>query len=341
MVTRTSRSRTRRGVRRSTPVLAGLLTVALLTASCEHVPIPGVENCRLTPVNSFWRANVTSLPVHPSSATWIATAGGAGRPIKADFGSGLWDGGPIGIPYDVVPGTAPKRTITFDEPDESDLVGYPVPNPPTVEGGTTNPVNDGDRHVIMVDKDNCRLYETYSTYPGPGSSWTSGVTAFSGATWDMNSNAMRPDTWTSADAAGLPILPGLVRYEEVEAGKVLHAIRMTVSQTRNTYVWPASHKASSNTSTGVPPMGAWLRLKPSVDENNFDPFLRPIIRALKTYGAVIADNGSNGYMSGVPDERWDNDLLQDLGAIDMADFDYIDASSIKVANGSYEATTAG
>jgi hypothetical protein len=186
----------------------------------------------------------------------------------------------------------------------------------------------------MVDKDACRLYELYAAEPTAGG-WDAG----SGATWDMRSNAMRPNGWTSADAAGLPILPGLVRYEEVEADDVHHAIRMTVPVTASTFVWPASHQAGSAGSSYLP-MGAWIRLRADFDENLVAPQARPIIRALKTYGGVIADNGSAWYMTGAPDERWDNDQLQTLGVVKGRDFKVVDASSMKVADGSYESRLA-
>ncbi len=325
----------RRRVLRAAPVAAAAAAVSLISTSCAvFVGIPGV-GCALTPANSFWRADVSALPVHSSSTTWINSIGPT-RGAKADFGAGLWDGGPIGIPYDVVSGTAAKQRLTFDYAEDSDDVPYPIPNPPHVEGGAAS---TGDRHVIMIDKDNCRLYETWSTYPGPNG-WTSGVTAGSGATWDMKSNAMRTAGFTSADAAGLQILPGLVRYEELSAGQILHAIRMTVPTTQRAYVWPASHQAGSTTSTNYPPMGAWLRVKASVDPNRFDPYIRPIIVALKKYGAVIADNGSAFYFSGAPDDRFDNDKLALLSALKGSDFEFVNASSLQVAPGSYQATTA-
>jgi hypothetical protein len=314
---------------------AVLAVVGLLSSSCSSfVAIPGVANCNITPANAFWRARVASLPLHPQSSTYITTAGAASG-LKADFGSGLWDGGPIGIPYNVVSGTQPKVNVTFDYADESDPGPYPIPADPKVEGGANA---TGDRHVLIVDKDACRLYELWDTHPGPNG-WGSGVTAGSGAIWDMSSNAMRPDGWTSSDAAGLQVLPGLVRYEEVQSGVVQHAIRMTVPRTQGAYVWPASHRAGTSGTTTMP-MGTWLRLKASVDENAFDPAVRPIIVALKTYGGVIADNGSAWYMSGVPDERWDNDKLATLGAIKGRDFEVVDATTEKVAPGSYQATTA-
>lgn len=326
---------TRRGrglakARRAAPLLALAGVVSLLSSGCLFVAIPGVTGCNITPASAFWRARVGSLPVHPQSAAYIAHWATSG--LKADFGSGLWNGGPIGIPFDVVAGDQPRSVVNFTYADESDAGPYPIPANPSIEGG---PGSTGDRHIIMVDKDNCRLYELYSAYPNGNGTWDAG----SGAIWDMRSNAMRPDTWTSADAAGLQILPGLVRYEEVAQGKLFHAIRMTVPRTQNAYVWPASHRAGSGDAT-YPPMGAWLRLKSSVDENAFDPAVRPIIVALKTYGGVIADNGSAWYMSGVPDERWDNDALATLGAIKGTDFEFVDASAEKIANGSYQARDA-
>jgi hypothetical protein len=325
----------RRHRRLGLSTLAVASVVAVFSSGCAvFTAIPGVTGCNITPPNSFWRANITTLPVHAKSATYVNTIG-ATAPLKADFGSGLYQGSPIGIPYNVVPGTQTKRTVTFEFWDESDDVGYPIPNPPKIEGG-------GDRHVLMVDKDNCRLYELYKTYPGTNNDWTSGITAGSGATWDMRSNAMRPDTWTSGDAAGLQILPGLVRYEEVNAGSgtVRHAIRMTVPDTAGVYVWPASHKTNSLSPNTYPPMGTWVRLKSTINPANFDPYVRPIIVALKTYGGVVADNGGAWFMSGVPDSRWDNAKLATLAAIHGSDFEIVDASSEKVANNSYQARTA-
>jgi hypothetical protein len=185
--------------------------------------------------------------------------------------------------------------------------------------------------VLVVDKDNCRLYETGNSYPIGDGSWH----ASGGATWDLTSNAMRPPTWTSSDAAGLPILPGLVRYDEVASGSVDHVIRVTMPSTGSTYVWPASHKAKSGSSTL--PMGSWIRLKPTADLSRLDPAVRPIAVALQRYGAVVADNGSAFYLSGAPDERWNNDKLQTLGNIKGSDFEVVDASGLMVSPGSYQA----
>ena len=230
-------------------------------------------------------------PFIPQSATWIASIG-ATAGLKADFGSGAWDGGPIGIPYTTVPGTQAKVPVSFDYDDESDPGPYPIPPNAPIEGG---PSSTGDRHVLVVDRDACRLWELYSAYPqNGGTSWTAG----SGATWSLNSNAMRPLGWTSGDAAGLPILPGLVRYDEVAAGEIDHVIRFTAPRTANAYVWPASHKAGSGGASD-PPMGAWFRLKASYDISGFSAQNQVILRALKKHGMVLADNGSPFFMSGV------------------------------------------
>ena len=215
----------------------------------------------MTPADSFWHADVSTLPVHAQSATWISSIGSTAG-LKADFGAGQWNGGPIGIPYTTVPGTQPRVPVSFTYDDESDAGPYPVPPNAPIEGG---PSSTGDRHVLVVDRDACRLWELYSAYPqSGGSSWAAG----SGATWDLNSNAMRPLGWTSGDAAGLPILPGLVRRDEVAAGEIDHVIRFTAPRTANAYVWPASHKAATGGASD-PPMGAWFRLKASYDISRF------------------------------------------------------------------------
>ncbi|MBI2704191.1 MAG: hypothetical protein HYX32_02705 [Actinobacteria bacterium] len=317
--------------------IVGLVAAACTVPPPPPPPPPGEifpgTNCAITPTSAFWRADVSGLPVHPNSANWIANSGqtagsGGSRSLKADFGSGLWNGEKIGIPYNVADSSTPRYNLTFDIADESDQVPYPIPGNPNIEGG-------GDRHILTVEKDTCRLYETWDTRLNNGQ-WEAG----SGATWSMTSNAMRPDTWTSADAAGLQILPGLVRWEEWNSGVIPHAIRITIPHTQRAYDWPASHQAGDTTSSNTPKMGAWMRLKSTVNPDNYDPYLRPIIVALKTYGAVVADNGSPFYMSGAPDERWDNEKLQLLSAIRGSDFEYVNTTSLKVANNSYQATTA-
>ncbi len=306
----------------------------VVVAACQvDTPLPGATSCPVTPANSYWHANVTGLPVSSHSADYIATSG-KDSPMHADFGSGNYDGGPIGIPYITVPGTQAKVKVTFTEPGESDPGPYPIPSNAPIEGG---PNSTGDRHVLVVDKDNCKLYEMDAAKPKADGTWK----AYSGATWSLTSNAMRPSTWTSADAAGLPILPGLVRYEEVAAGYVGHAIRITVPTTQTSFIWPARHQAGSTSSATAPPMGTWLRLKTSVNPNSYPASVRPIIVALQHFGAIVADNGSAWYISGVPDSRWDNDALHTLGGITGKDFDVVNTSSLVVDPNSGQASVTG
>jgi hypothetical protein len=274
------------------------------------------------PADNYWHADVRSLPVHPRSNAWVQSIGSTAR-LKADFGSGLWDGGPIGIPYTTVGEDQPLVDLEFEYWDESDPGPYPIPPDAPIEGG---PDADGDRHVLVVERDNCILYEVYAAYPQADGSWEAG----SGAVWDLRSNELHPDTWTSADAAGLPILPGLVRYEEVEAGRIGHAIRFTAPRTQRAYLWPARHFASSSTDPNLPPMGAWFRLKSTVDPADFSPQTRPIVVALQKHGMILADNGSPWYLSGAPDERWDNDVLRELLTLRGTDFEAIDTRGLIV-----------
>ena len=317
-------------------VVAAAAAVFALTATgcatgAAGTPVPGAPDCPITPSDSFWHADVRGLPVHTSSSTWVTSIGATGR-LKADFGSGLWDGGPIGIPYTVIPGSQPLVDVELGY-DDSDPGPYRVPAAPNIEGG---PDADGDRHVLLVDRDRCELSELWDSHPNGDGTWYAG----SAARFDLRSNAMRTAGATSADAAGLPILPGLVRYEEVAAGRIDHAIRITVPRTADRYVWPASHEAGSG-GADTPPMGAWLRLKASVDESRFDPAVRPIIVALKTHGAVVADNGSAWYLSGAPDDRWDNDELATLRNVRGSDFEVVDAGRLRVAPDSYQARPTG
>jgi hypothetical protein len=279
-----------------------------------------VGQCNMFPPDNVWNTPIDKLPVHASSATFVTTIG-ANTGVHPDFGSGLWDGGKIGIPYIVVPGSQARVPISFYYPDESDPGPYPIPADAPIEGGS-------DHHVLIVDRASCKLYEVYdATAVNGGANWTSG----SGAVFDLNSNALRPATWTSADAAGLPILPGLVRYEEVAAGEIRHAVRFTAPATRNQFIWPARHQASSRTGANYPPMGLRFRLKASVDISRFSTESQVIMRALKKYGMILADNGSSWYISGVPDERWDNDnLVGDFGRLHGSDFEAVDESSLQI-----------
>ncbi|GAB4524522.1 MAG: hypothetical protein Fur0018_08170 [Anaerolineales bacterium] len=281
---------------------------------------PQIAGCPLLPADNIWNARVDSLPVDPNSAAYIQTIGAA-TGLHADFGSGAWGGGPIGIPFDFVNGSQPKVTVAFDYADESDPGPYPIPPNASIEGGANS---DGDRHILVVDTDNCILYELYYAWPQPDGTWTAG----SGAIFDLRSNALRPDGWTSADAAGLPILPGLVRYDEVAAGEIRHAIRFTAPQTRAAHLWPARHDASSRTGAQYPPMGQRFRLRADFDMRGFSPEVQVILKAMQTYGIILADNGSAWYISGAPDGRWNNDVLHELSQVQGADFEAVDISSL-------------
>ena len=279
------------------------------------------------PADNPWNTDISTAPVDSNSANLIASIG-VGTGLHADFGSGEYNGGIIGIPYVIVGGTQTGVPIKFIAyPDESDVGPYPVPPNALVEGGASNPNNvDGDRHVLVIDKDNNRLYELFHAVLQSNGSWN----ADGGAVFHINSNTVRPSGqpgWSSADAAGLPIFPGLVRYEEAARGPggIRHALRFTVVKSRKAYVPPATHFASSNTSANVPPMGMRVRLKDSyVIPVGFAPEIKAILQAMKTYGMFMADNGGNWFISGAPDERWDNDVLRtQLGSVKGSDFEVV------------------
>jgi len=242
--------------------------------------------------------------------------------LHPDFGT-VYDGAPNGIPFVTVSGDQPKVPVSFDYADESDPGPYPIPADAPIEGG---PTSTGDRHVLVVDRDDCVLYEMYDAHPQSDGSWTAG----SGAVFPLNSDALRPASWTSADAAGLPMLPGLARYDEVSSGAINHALRFTAKVTQRAYVWPARHFASRNTSASVPPMGIRLRLKASVDISRFSPSDQVILRALQQYGMILADNGSSLFVSGAPDPRWNDDDLGKLRQIHGSDFEVVDTSGLQV-----------
>lgn len=280
-------------------------------------------SCPVLPANNIWNAPIDTLPLDPNSAAYVASIG-SGDIVHADFGSGTWNGGPIGIPFVSVAGSQPTVAINYTNyGDESDPGPFPIPADAPVEGGSGS---DGDRHVLVVDKDNCLLYELFRAFLQPDGSWN----AESGAKYDLRSNALRPAGWTSADAAGLPIFPGLVRYDEVAAGEIDHAIRFTAPQTRRSYVWPARHFASSSDNADLPPMGQRFRLKAGIDISGYSAPVQVILRAMKKYGIILADNGSSWYISGVPDERWDNDMLHELDGIRGSDFEAVDCSGLIV-----------
>jgi hypothetical protein len=276
--------------------------------------LPGAPECPVFPATNVWNARIDARPVAADSSTLISTIG-LDRGLHMDFGSYVG----YGIPYNIVASTT-ARSVTFDYDDESDHVGYPIPTNPRIEGGS-------DRHILMVDRDACRLYELFAARQENGG-WAAG----SGATWDLRSNALRPEGWTSADAAGLPILPGLVRYDEVAAGAIAHALRFTAPQTRRAYIYPARHYASSSTSPSLPPMGLRVRLQSSYDTAGLSPTARVIAEALKRYGMILADNGSPWYVTGVSDSRFDDDILHELDVITGRDFEVVDTTGL--VNGS-------
>lgn len=277
------------------------------------------------PADNAWNTDVSNAAVDPNSDALIASIG-LTRGLHPDFGSGLWNGAPIGIPYVVVGSSQAKVPITFtDYGDESDPGPYPVPANAPIEGQpTAGGTFGGDRHVLVVDRDANRLYELYNAYPQSNGGWN----ASSGAIFHLDSNTVRPTAqsgWTSADAAGLPIFPGLVRYDEAASGTIRHALRFTVASTRKAYLPPATHWASSNTNASLPPMGMRVRLKASYAiPASFSPETRAILQAMKTYGMLVADNGSNWYVSGAPDERWNNDkLVSELGSVKGSNFEVV------------------
>jgi hypothetical protein len=284
---------------------------------------PVIAGCNIFPGDNVWNTPVDHLPVHTQSAAWVGTIG-ASRTLHPDFGSGLYNGGPIGIPFVVVPENQERVNVTFEYRSESDPGPYPIPPNPPIEGGANS---TGDRHILMLQQGACVLWELYAAYPQANGTWTAG----SGAIFDLKVNGpLRPLGWTSADAAGLPILPGLVRYDEVAAGEIKHAIRFTAPQTRREFVWPARHFASSLTGAQYPPMGARFRLKQSYNITGFHPQVQVILRAMKKYGIILADNGSAWYLSGAPDERWNNDTLRQIRQLTGNDFEAVDASSLMI-----------
>jgi hypothetical protein len=309
--------------RRSSPrgLAIVLLATALVAGSIgtvvarETPTVAGrgvIGSCTILPASNVWNRRVDSLPVRSDSAT-LMNRMGLNKWLHPDFGT--YAG--YGIPINVVTAATPRSTVTFTWPGESDAGPYPIPASPKIEGAGAA----GDRHILMIDTEACRLWELFAAQKVSGS-WRAG----SGAIFDLRSNALRPDGWTSADAAGLPIYPGLARYEEVAAGVIAHALRFTVPETRNTHIFPARHHASSLTGASYPPMGLRLRLKANVDISGFGPQSRVILRALKRYGMILADNGSAYYVSGAPDPRWNDDELHDLHGITGSMFEVVNTT---------------
>jgi hypothetical protein len=299
------------------------LTLALLTAlvstglagvpaTAAPRPAPFRATCpTIFPATNVWNRRVDTLPVRSNSATLIASIGST-TGVHPDFGT--YAG--YGIPINVVTKTTTRSSVDFWWPDESDAGPYPIPASPKIEG-----FGDGDAHLLMLDRTTCRLFELYAA-SHDGAGWHAG----SGAIWDLSSNALRPDGWTSADAAGLPITPGLARYDEVAGGAIAHALRFTVPSTRQAHIYPARHDAGSGTSSSLPPMGLRLRLKANVSLAGFGPQARVILTALKRYGMILADNGSAIYISGESNPGWDDDDLHELNKIKGSMFEVVDTT---------------
>jgi hypothetical protein len=299
--------------------LAGFLLVALPALVSAH-PLLGAPACQVFPSNNPWNQRVDRLPVAGDSAGLIAAIG-LSEQVHPDFGSGLYDGAPIGIPYAVVSKRTKRVPVSFEYASESDRGPYPIPPRVPIEGGSRS---TGDRHVIVVDRDSCRDYELFAAYPQAGGRrWRAG----SGAIFDLRSNRLRPAGWTSADAAGLPILPGLARYDEVKRGVIDHALRFTAPCTSRRYVYPARHYAST-CSGFYPPMGLRVRLKASVNIAGLPYQARVVAQALKRYGLILADNGSPWYISGAPNAGWNNDALHLLDRLRGRDFEVVDTRSL-------------
>jgi len=267
------------------------------------------------PPDNPWNSPVDTAAVDPNSAAIISNIG-LTTSFHPDFGAN-YNGGPFGIPYVVVSGTQARVNVSFDYADESDPGPYPIPPNPPIEPGS-------DAHVLVVDRDNWKLYELFAAQRLADGSWHAG----SGAIFDLSSNVLRPAGWTSADAAGLPILPGLVRFDEVSAGNITHALRFTVSRSRRAYVYPARHWASSDTSSLRPPMGMRVRLKAGVNISGYPASAQVILRALKKYGMIVADNGSNWFVSGTADARWNDTEINTLKALKGSDFEVVRMTGI-------------
>lgn len=309
--------------------LATLLMSAPAWAGAK--PIPGTT-CTPFPANSWWQADVSKLPVHAKSKAWMANMNPK-RKIWPDFGPSFGEiPGPYGIPVNVVKSPRHLVPVAFTYASESDKGPYPLGSDTKVEGWDWR--SNGDRHTITIYADTCRLYETWDTRkPAAGKGWTAG----SGAIWNLKSNALRPLTWTSADAAGLPILPGLLRYDEVAALSIRHAIRFTTPTTNKSFLWPARHQAGSVKDANFPPMGARFRLKSSyVISPKLRADTRAVLKAMKTYGLVLADNGSPWFFQGRSDTRWKPEMLVELKRIPAAAFEAVDTSSLKLNTNSMQ-----
>jgi hypothetical protein len=300
---------------------AGVAALVVAGGIAQGARGPHVQKCPVFPRSNQWNKRVDRLPVHQRSAALMRSIG-LDAYVHADFGSGRYEGAPIGIPYRTVSKRQHRVPVSFDYADESDRGRYPIPRNVPIEGGRAS---SGDRHVIVIDRDRCKLYELYAAYPQDGGrSWHAG----SGAVWRLRSNHLRRRGFTSADAAGLPIFPGLARWTEARHGVIRHAIRFTAPRTRQAFIYPARHFASDETAPSLPAMGQRLRLKRSFKVSRFPRQARVVLRALKRYGMILADNGSPLYLGGAPSAGWDNDQLHSLHRVKGTDFEVVDTSAL-------------
>jgi hypothetical protein len=316
--------------------LAACFTLAALTGAGSALALPPtLGGCQVLPANNHWNTRIDNLPLHPSSAAWVSSVGStAGSHLHADWGNVLANY--YGIPYVIVPGSQTPVPITFNDPnaapDESDPGPYPIPPDAPIEGGP-GVSNTGDRHVLALENTTCTLYELDSAYPQSNGSWD----VFSAAKFALNSNALRPASWTSADAAGLAILPGLVRYDEMASGQINHAVRFTAAtiwgnetNVGHKWLWPARHWSGAGTDPNTPPMGARFRMKSSYVPTATDPGVLTIIRAMKKYGMILADGGSNWYFQGVTDTRFTDAQISQIGQIPGSAFEVVDMSFLQM-----------
>lgn len=295
------------------------------TALAASSTVPHVGGCRVFPANNYWNTDISKLPVDRRSSQWLSHMSPSDN-LHPDFGPSYGDGPNYGIPVTVVGARHRKVHVSFDYASESNRVGYPLGSDTRIEGGRNS---GGDMHAVVVQKGTCRLYETWDTRVRNGH-WVAG----SGATWSLKSNALRPNGWTSADAAGLPILPGLLRWSEVRAGRVSHAIRFTTDETSTAHLWPARHDAGSQSSLAYPPMGARFRLKASYSLTGYGKLARRVLMAMKRYGLVLADNGSPWYFQGEQNAAWPSAMVEQLKRIPASAFEAVDTSRLMVSRSS-------
>jgi hypothetical protein len=300
-------------------LLAGTLAVPAPVAAVPH---PLAPDCRVFPDDNVWHSKVTGLPVHRRSKQWIRAMGGKHQRLHPDFGPSDDPDHPYGIAYNVVDGAHERHAVTFSYPDESDAGPYPV-------GPDTHVEHGSDRHALVIERDACVLYEIFDF------DWNAGdPQGGSGAVWDLGSNAIRPKTWTSADAAGLPIFAGLLRRDEIAVGMIDHAIRVTAEETDQRFIWPARHQAGARRDPNLPPMGARFRLKKRFPMAGYHAETRIVLRAMKRYGLILADNGSNWYFGGAEDVGWPTEVLDELKSIPAGAFVAVATGRMKVSGDS-------